>query len=480
MKTAPYTRLSQYRGGGFSENCQIQEEECLAYAADQGWQVVAVYTDEDISASKYSTKPRPGYNKLLEAVRANEVECILITEMPRLYRRLEELLELIQLADTTSLRRIETTDGLAYDLSAGVGIHNAVAAVNSAVLESRRTSDRIKRKRKAEARAGKSHGGIRPYGYEKGGMEVKPEEATIIRECADLILAGDSVLNVVRMLNLRDVKTATGGKWFPRNLEQILTSKRITGVRTHNGSEYPAAWPAIISAEDGERLTLILRNRNTPGKRQPRTYLLSHMVYCGLCGKPLSSSGTQKHKGGPTQRKYRCKHIDNSGMVYGCGKIARVAEPVEILVSEAVLYRCDSTDLATALHGAEKPEMSVLMDTYNTQKLKLKELVEDYATGLLNREQLAQAKAVVEDAIEATKAKLAKLESGRTLASIPIDKTVREAWETGDLGWRRSLISLLVERVVIQPSRPGRRQWRSPDGRSWAFDPEKVQIVWRV
>jgi hypothetical protein len=120
------------------------------------------------------------------------------------------------------------------------------------------------------------------------------------------------------------------------------------------------------------------------------------------------------------------------------------------------------------------------MEEYNARKLKLKELVEDYASGLLNREQLAQAKGVVEEALEVTKAKLAKIESGRALASIPVDKTIREAWEAADLNWRRSLISLLVEKVVVMPSRPGSRRWKAPDGREWAFEPEKVLIHWRA
>ena len=479
MRCAIYARLSIEREAS-SDNVETQIEECSAHIEDQGWLVACIFSDSDISASKYSKKPRPGYVELLEAVRAGEVECIVITEMPRLYRRLEELLELMHLAEGTALKRIETTDGNYYDLSTGMGVHNAVAAVNTAVLESRKTSDRMKRKRRAEAKAGKAHGGIRPYGYEKGGMVVNEVEADGIREAAQLVLAGEPILNVVRMLNVREIPTANGGKWYNRNLEQILTSRRIAGIRTHNGSEYPAAWPAIISVEDSDRLRLILRDRRIPGNRTPKTYLLSSMVYCGLCGKPLISSGVRRN--GTTQRKYRCRHYDSSGNVYGCGKIQRTAEPVELLVSEAVLYRCDSPELASSLRDAERPEVSTLMAEYNTRKLKLTELVEDYASGLLNREQLAQAKAVVEEALEATKAKLAKIESGRTLASIPIDKTIREAWETADLTWRRSLISLLVERIVIQPSSPGGRKWETEaaDGRSWAFDPTAVQIVWRV
>jgi len=477
MRCAIYARLSIEREAS-SDNVETQIEECEAHIEEQGWTAACMFSDSDISASKYSKKPRPGYGQLLEAVRAGEIECIVITEMPRLYRRLEELLELMHLAETTSLKRIETTDGNYYDLSSGMGVHNAVAAVNTAVLESRRTSDRMKRKRRAEAKAGKAHGGHRPYGYEKGGMVVNEAEADVVRECRDLVLAGERVSSVVQMLNLREVPTANGKKWYNRNLEQILASRRIAGIRTHNGSEYPAAWPAIISEQDSDRLRLILSDRRIPKGRTPKTYLLSSMVYCGVCGKPLIASGALRE--GVTQRKYRCRGRDSSGNVYGCGKIVRTAEPVEMLVSEAVLYRCDSPEVAAALRDSEQPEVGVLMDEYNAKKLKLNELVEDYASGLLNREQLAQAKAVVEEALERTRSRLAKLESGRTLASIPIDKTIREAWADGSLAWRRSLISLLVEKVVVLPSWPGGHRWQSPDGRSWAFRPEDIRIVWRV
>jgi DNA invertase Pin-like site-specific DNA recombinase len=150
MRCAVYARLSIEREAS-SDNVETQIEECSAHIDDQGWTVACIFSDTDISASRYGRKLRPGYNHLLDAVRAGEVECIVITEMPRLYRRLEELLELMHLAETTALKRIGTTDGYFYDLSTEMGVRNAVAAVNTAALESRRTSDRMKRKRRAEA-----------------------------------------------------------------------------------------------------------------------------------------------------------------------------------------------------------------------------------------------------------------------------------------------------------------------------------------
>jgi hypothetical protein len=51
----------------------------------------------------------------LAAIHRNGVEAILITEMPRLYRRMEELLEVIRLAEQTELKQIIALDEAGYD-----------------------------------------------------------------------------------------------------------------------------------------------------------------------------------------------------------------------------------------------------------------------------------------------------------------------------------------------------------------------------
>src|SRR4051794_26897731 len=123
MDAAIYARLSSDRAG-LSINTAIQRREAAAYIEGLGWQLAVERTDDDTSASRYSTKPRPGYQALLADIRAGRVEIVVCTEMTRLYRRVEELLELIRLAETTRLRKIETTDGMGYDLSTGIGIYN--------------------------------------------------------------------------------------------------------------------------------------------------------------------------------------------------------------------------------------------------------------------------------------------------------------------------------------------------------------------
>src|SRR5829696_6803167 len=77
MRVAIYARISR-DSSGISENVDIQIMECRRYAEDRGWEVGGTWTDNDISASKYSTKPRPGYNTMITALKNDGIEAVLV------------------------------------------------------------------------------------------------------------------------------------------------------------------------------------------------------------------------------------------------------------------------------------------------------------------------------------------------------------------------------------------------------------------
>ncbi|HEX8135799.1 MAG TPA: recombinase family protein [Actinomycetes bacterium] len=514
MQTAIYARISK-DDQGEAENVEIQVDECQEYAAQQGWQVVEVFDqDNDISAS--SGKYRPGYEALKASILAGEVECILVTEMTRLNRKLWYSIDLFRLAESTPLRRIATTDGGGYDLSTRQGIHNAIMAAIEAEKESMRLAERIQRKKRKQAKDGVYNGGPRPFGYDyipavrEGGKVVEPgrlvpdeREAGIANDAAQWMLQGRSIRSVVIELNEAGRTRGEGRVWWPTTLRDVLNNPRIAGFRSHNGKLYKASWPAIVDADTWERLQLVLRAEER-FKSPARIYLLTGWVFCGNCGEP-APDGEPVNPGAPlvgygsydrsgvSYRRYYCLPADNRGMKRGCGKVSRLADPVDLLVSEAVLDVLDSPRVAELLAtAAESQETAELVERYRTHKLKLDDLVADYASGLLNREQLAHAKSVVEEAMEQTKAKLDRLASTRAMAAIPVDTSLREVWKTADVHWRRQLIGLVVDKVILYPSRPGGRRWPNPQGdeweaelaeridQQWRFDPAAVEIRWKV
>src|SRR5436309_2493658 len=77
--------------------------------------VVVVFEENDTSASKYSKKERPDFQRLIELIRQNRVNAIFATEVERLVRQPAEAEQLINLAGVTDLREIHLTSEEGYD-----------------------------------------------------------------------------------------------------------------------------------------------------------------------------------------------------------------------------------------------------------------------------------------------------------------------------------------------------------------------------
>jgi site-specific DNA recombinase len=476
MRAGIYARISREDVGNI-DNTDIQVKESAAYIAQQkGWQHIATFVDDNISAYSDYTR-RPDYERLLDCIRGNNIDVVVCTEPSRLNRRLWKSIGLFQLAETTDLQAIATTDGGGFNLSTTEGIHNAIAAAIEAEKESLRQASRIKRKKAVQARAGTFNGGSRPFGYETDGITVRESEAAIIRELAERLIDGESSRTIVLDLRRRGIRTATGKQWAADTLRRVFESKRICGVRTHHGIEYPATWPAIISPEQWEQVRLIWDARTSSKTRvQPRRYLLTGIAMCGLCDTPMIGSSWQDPRRGSVTPRYHCPKDEAYHHRPGCGKVFRSAEPMETLVSEAVLYRLDSPDFLKVLGAqANDHELKDMIDQQRADEARRDAIRAAYADGQVGLQDLMFIKNRLEEAMEARRRKMATMQSGRVLARIPVSMNLQEMWESADLDFQHDLIRLVVEKVVVLPGRT-QRPWRG----KYRFDPNLIQIHWKV
>jgi DNA invertase Pin-like site-specific DNA recombinase len=108
-RIAIYARLSR-DPRGLNVNTSIQVAECLEearrYVQDRVLQarIVAIFEENDISASAYSKKKRLDFQRLIELIKRNKIDIILATEVERLVRQPAEAEKLIDLAGATDLR----------------------------------------------------------------------------------------------------------------------------------------------------------------------------------------------------------------------------------------------------------------------------------------------------------------------------------------------------------------------------------------
>jgi len=123
--------------------------------------------------------------------------------------------------------------------------------------------------------------------------------------------------------------------------------------------------------------------------------------------------------------------------------------------------------------------LTALVKDRDAKKQRLDALVDDYASGLLTRSQLVSAKDTAEGSLTAAEHKLEALTRSRAGAKMtPVGRSVRDARDKGDLAWRRQLVALLIERVVIQPSPSAAHMRNDERWNGWRFKPEDVEIRW--
>jgi len=501
-RVADYARLSEddakdpdLRG----ENVAIQLDECEGFRATRpDWQHIGSFKDNDISASAYSTDERPDFEKLMGLVRRSEVDVILCVEATRLFRKPLEAEILIDLvwSKKTSFYLVATTRGGYYDLRTSVGRKALRDAVNAAAGESDNISDRVRAKKAALARRGMPNGGRRPYGFEADHIAHRPEEIKVMHEMADRVIKGESPNWVFGDMNERGIKTAEGHEWTKGTMVNMLKRKcyapyRDTeyGIREHHGVEYKAVWKAVFDPVTWHKLQIALRADKAMGdlRGNPREYPGTGFLFCGNCGKKMGGSMKRDRPHLPNMPRYKCKIYDSFGRKTGCGSVTILAVPLEDLIANAIIFRLESADFAR-IYAEDEAETNLLraaLDDQEAKKQRLDELIDQFYgenPDGLSREQFMRAKASAELALKRAEEEVEKYSSKRAIAGIPLGENLREVWQKRmqDIGWVRQMWGTLIDKVIVHQG-GGKPKFKCTfSDLEVKFDPERVEIIWKL
>jgi DNA invertase Pin-like site-specific DNA recombinase len=228
-----YRRISSDRDGQ-QLGVRRQLADCEALAARKGWEVAERYVDDDVSA--YSGRPRVAYRRTLDDIRFGEIDAVVVWHLDRLHRQPKELEEFFEVCEGAGVRWMASVTG-DVDLATHDGQFMARILGAVARKESDDKSRRLKRKALELAEAGRrSGGGTRGYGYEAAGRTIRPDEAAVIRDCAERFLAGESLHSLCTSLSDAGIPTVTGKPWRTVVLRRMLASGRISGQREHHGT----------------------------------------------------------------------------------------------------------------------------------------------------------------------------------------------------------------------------------------------------
>lgn len=458
---------------GKAAGVQRQEDEARLLAASLGWDIVDVLVDNDISA--YGGKPRPAYRQMLDDLRAGRADAVIAWHPDRLYRRLAELEEFIDVVNGHKIA-IRTVKAGEMDLSTPTGRAMARTAAVWSGHEVEHAVERMKSAKQQAAAAGEWRGGPRPFGYEADGVTVRESEARELRDAVRRLLAGEAVGSIVADWNRRGIPTPRGGAtWQLRSLKHVLVRARNAGKiesippgKRWGETVSDAVWPAIIDPHELDAIRTLLSDpaRKLNGDyRGGRRHLGSGLYLCGIC-----EDGTTMKRGGSGGTTHQRRGVDPG--VYQCrrfGHCSRSLQPVDLYVASVMKEILARPETRLRMYDVPETDVAALQ----TEATSIERDIEALRVALGQRDialrDFQVAKAGMKTDLERINSQLRTSASRSPLAGIADADDVEQAWEDATLGRKRAVIEVLST-VMLLPGRPG----RLPGGAY--FDPDSVVI----
>lgn len=456
LRAAIYARQSLDRTGeGMAVSRQLKE--CRDLAGRNEWRVVEEFVDNDVSAT--ARKARPEWTRLLRDLDAGKFDVLVCWHTDRLYRRLRDLVDLVEIAESRALR-IASVRAADLDLSTPAGRMLAGMLGHAQRYEVEQKSARQVSANLQARKAGRMPWTRRPYGYDlvEGKITVVPAEADELRAAAKLALDGASLASIARDLDGRGVTTSLGGQWSVNALKRLLVNPRHAGLVTYRGDlTGEGAWEPIFDMATHEQLVATLTDperRTATGTRVK--HLLSGLVLCGRCGGPLFASPYQ----GKAERYlvYRCR----------TPHLTRRADYVDEVVTEVVLARLSRPDALGVLAPDVGGDASQLAEEFARVRTRLDGLGDLYAEGALTAAGLRDASAKLKARLTDLQQRLSSVGGHEQVVALATSGDLRGRWAALPLRHKRSVIAALVVVTVLPVTRGAR------------FAPEQVAIEWRA
>lgn len=455
-RAAIYCRISLDRDGT-QVGVHRQEEDCRRLAEQRGWEVMDVLVDNSRSAWQRNRK-RPGWDRLLEGIAEKRYDAVIVYHGDRLIRQprdLEDLLDIaergVHLASPSGQRDLSNSDDRFI-----LRIEAAQACKSSDD-----TSRRVKRAHLQLAEQGRSAGGgTRPFGFDEDRRSLVPAEAALVREAARRVLAGETLRSVAADWNMRGIPTVTGATWSTTVLRRLLTAGRTAGWREHRGELVAEAeWPGIVERPTLDRLRALLLDPSRRLNHNPRRYLLTGLIFCGVCDAKLVARPRSDHR--------RCYVCASGPGFSGCGKIRRLAEPVENEVVSRVLNVLEESDLQP-IADTDGQEAA---DAVQAEQAKLIEYADMYDDGQISRAEWERLASRVRARLAAAQATLGEHQRLQVVNTyVGRGAELRADWNRLDFAVKRAVVASTAERVTVLPAVRGRN----------SFDKNLVKVTYRL
>lgn len=352
MRALIITRLS--RQVEESTSAERQRKDCQELCQREGWEVIGVAEDLNVSAGKTSPFERPELRKWIgdgkdNEGRMHEIDVIVFWRLDRVVRSIIQMADLLRWLEQYGVAMKSATEPH-IDLTKPMGKLIPMLVTSFAEMELEAIRERITADQQHRLKSGKYRGARTPLGYKavkaEDGTKVlvpEPEQVKLIHEIIADLFAGKTANAIARDLNARGVPSALdlhrkvlgkkplGGRWQGGHIHRALQSPTLLGqievsdpildkrgrpvlkngkkqygeryvLRDESGNPIVRAEP-IVSAETFSKVQKLIEDRSlTVTNPRESIALLTGVLHCGYCGQPAYKMA--QHQG--RRVRYRC------------------------------------------------------------------------------------------------------------------------------------------------------------------------------
>jgi site-specific DNA recombinase len=315
LRCAIYTRKSTEEGLEQEFNSlDAQREAAEAFIQSQrreGW--IALPEPYDDGGFTGANMDRPALGRLLRAVEAGELDCVVVYKVDRLSRSLLDFTRMLSVFEKHRVSFVAVTQQ--FNTSTSLGRLTLNILLSFAQFERELIGERTRDKMSAARRKGKWVGGCPVLGYDVdaagGRLIVNEPEAERVRAVFALFEKLGSALPTLAEIGRRGWKLKSwtprtgqfraGGPFTLNSLRRLLTNILYTGAIRHRGQSYPGEHAAILAPGAWERVQNLITHPASFARgrlRNKHLALLSGLLYCDSCAARMvySYSGTKTRR----------------------------------------------------------------------------------------------------------------------------------------------------------------------------------------
>jgi site-specific DNA recombinase len=212
----------------FNYSIKEQVSNCWNHCDQRGWMVKYVFVDEGESGG---TTQRPKFQKMLERAQAGRLDVIVFWKLDRFCRSLVDLVNIEKALRELNVGLCSVTEYI--DTTTSVGRFNFRSIASVAELERELIGERARLGLYGLAKLHKWPNDHPPIGYirsSEGRLEVKENEAKLVRRIFEMYLHEKSIPQVAFQLNNESLLTKKGKKWNAAAVRDVLTDGIYIGI----------------------------------------------------------------------------------------------------------------------------------------------------------------------------------------------------------------------------------------------------------